>query len=635
MSNIHVFNRSRVLRAAVLPVAAFAIACTENLPIGPNNFSANLVMKVAHDTIVIGDSSVASASAADAQGRTIQALTYVWKSADSATVGFAATATPDATQGASRTLVGKKTGLVGITVSLPDFRFSSSPATRTETGVVGGVRVLTSHDSTLTSVNDTGVAIGAGLARANGQLVSRASTGVKWTHTGTHVTVAGQGDTIRYIAKTNGADTLVATHDFCLAGAKCADTLIARVNQQVQLTIQQHVFQSFSFSDSVGPAVTLADRRGNGLPGATIQFVPLTPADSVIAKVSAPIGVTNPTNGSMAVPKVITAGNGTARVVVRGIGADGVSIVATDTISVTVRQVARRVGVEALRSQLTALDSIPIKPVARDARGAPIADAVVTMTPTNVSIDGTFAVPLTPPTNVPIIATIGSVVTGVADPANNPTAPQIPVASALTQLNIIPADTAVAGNTPRTVTVAMIDSTGVPAVGKWVRLASMRGGVPDSIQADANGIVTFVWQAPDSATSDTLTGVRSTAKPLNTLADSAGQVVIRRTLVIKPDVPSDSSTLSITSNFIAVNGTATITVTVRDRFKNLVTTATNADFTLTNTGGAAGGSISTPSCTLGVCTATYTAPAAATTTNISAQIGGVDIKSSPITVTIH
>lgn len=631
MSNNRSFSRGRVLRAAVLPVAALALACNENLPIGPQSFSATLTIKVAHDTIVIGDSSVATAAAADPQNRAIQSLKFIWKSADSSTVGFAATATPDSTDGRSRVLVGKRAGLVGITLSLPDFRFQANPVTRTQVGVVGGVRVLTTHDSTLTSVNDTGVAIGAGLVRSNGQLVTRVSTGLRWTHIGSHVQMLGQGDTVRYVAKDNGADMLIATHDYCLAGAKCADTVIARVNQQLQLTVQQHVFQAYSFADSLGPAVTLADKRGNGLNGTSIQLVPLTAADSAIVKVSAPIGVSNPTNGSMAVPKLIAAGNGAARAAVRGIAADGVSILATDTVSIVVRQVARRVAVEPLRSVLTALDSVPIRAVARDARGAPIADATVSINPTGVNINGIYAVPTV--TTSAALATISSIVTGVADPLNNPGAPQIPVFSDIAQLNIIVADTALAGTTPRTVTVAVLDSTGNPAAGKWVRFTSTFGVVPDSAQADFNGIVTMLWQAPDSAANYTLTGVRSVTTPLNTLADSLGRIVIRRTLTVKANVPAASKSELSTSlaTILHTTGTATITVKVKDQFGNLVKTAAPTDFTPA----ASAGTLGAFTCNLGVCTATYTAPVATGPVTITAKIGTVDIVFSPLTITIN
>ena len=111
--------------------------------------------------------------------------------------------------------------------------------------------------------------------------------------------------------------------------SKCADTAVVRVSQQVTLTLSQRAFAAWSVGDTLGPTITLADRRGNGLPGASIRLVPATVFDSGIVKVTLPIGVTNPVNGStMAVPKLVSVANGVARVAVLGIGADGFSVVA-------------------------------------------------------------------------------------------------------------------------------------------------------------------------------------------------------------------------------------------------------------------------------------------------------------------
>src|SRR5439155_15042194 len=150
--------------------------------------------------------------------------------------------------------------------------------------------------------------------------------------------------------------TLIATHDFCLIGAKCADTVVVRVTQQLLLTLSARTFFAWSFGDTLGPSVTLADRRGNGQAGTFIRLVPVTAADSAIVKVTAPLGVSNPVTGAMAAPRLIATGNGTARVTVQAIAADG-SVVAVDSIGETVRQVARRVAVEPLRALVTAPDS--------------------------------------------------------------------------------------------------------------------------------------------------------------------------------------------------------------------------------------------------------------------------------------
>lgn len=626
-------SRARRWSAALLPVAtlAFAASCNENLPSGPTNFSASVAIVVVHDTLVVGDSSKVQALAKDGTGRTIENLSFNWVSGDPTTVDFAAVATPDTTQGRARVLVAKKTGLSVVTLTLPDARFVASSATRTEVGVVAGVRVLSTHDSTLTAVNDTAFAIAAGLVHVNAASVTRTGTGLKWTHIGSHVTLVGTSDTVRYIAKTNGVDTLIASHDFCLAGAKCADTVFARVNQQLVLTLSTRSFAAYSFADSVGPTVTLADRRGNGLTGTTIRFSPATLADSFVVTVSGLIGTTNFTNGSMAVPKLIAAGNGVGKAYVLGIAPDAITVMAKDSVTVFVRQVARRVAAEPLRATMTSNDSIPVRAVARDARGAVIADAGASLTANLINLNGVWAGPTI--VAAPTFASLQpNLANGVALPANNPGAPQIPVSSDVSTLQMLKPDTATAGTTSRTISVTILDSTAVPAVGRWVRFFANGGGlIPDSVQADVNGLVTVFWQPPDAAGFYTLTGVRGATTPLNTLADSTGRVVIRQSIVVKPDVPAaNTSAVGISATTVGVTLTATVTIQVRDRFNNLVTNATPASFTLTATNGTISGTV----CNLGICTATYTAPAAAGPDSIVAMIGGVAILFSPIALNI-
>jgi invasin-like protein len=629
----------RPWRATLMPLAALAVAtsCTENLPSGPSTFAASLAIVVAHDTIIVGDSSSAAATASDTQGRKIQNLAYAWTSSDSATVGFAAIATPDTSKGRGRMLVAKRTGRASVTLSLPDPRFVTTNVTRSEVAVVGGVRVLTTRDTTLTAVNDTAAAIAAGLARANGTLVPRASTGVRWTHLGQHVAIVGQGDTIRYVSKSNGVDTLIAGHDFCLSGAKCADTVVARVNQVLSLTLSSRSFQAWSFSDSVGPTITLADRRGNGLPGASIRFIPATAGDSALVKVSAPVGTSNPTTGVIAAPKLIASGNGAAKAYVNAIGSDGISVIAIDSVFVVIRQVARRVAVEPLRALMTSNDSIPIRPVARDARGVPIGDATISVTAVGIAVNGIWAGPS--PVTAQAFAIIAPTLTGIALPASNPTAPQVAVSIDTATFTLLKPDTAIASDTTaRSTSVVILDSTAVPAVGGVVNLFATAGVAPANALADVNGQVSMVWLPPDTvATSTTglynLTGARNTALPMNTLADSAGRIVIRRSLLVMADTASASkSTVAMNTTNIAVNGTATVTVTLRDRFNNIVKNGAPADFTVTPSGGTVGAF----TCVNGVCTATYTAPNAAATVTLDAKINSSNAAMlfSPITITV-
>ncbi|MEP6496127.1 MAG: invasin domain 3-containing protein [bacterium] len=620
---------------AAFGVLSIGLSCTENLPNGPNTFTgASIKIVVPHDTVIVGDSSAVQAQATDAQGHVVQSLKFNWTSADSTIVGFAAPATTDdGASGRARILVGRRTGRSLVTLALSDSRFDAPSVTRTETAVVGGVRVLTTHDSTLTAVNDTGMAIGAGLVKANGSFVTRASQGIHWVHLGSHVSIVGAGDTIKYIARTNGQDTLIATDDFCLASAKCADTAVVHVSQQLTLTLSARNFLAWSFGDSLGPAVTLADRRGNGLTGTFIRLVPRTPADSAIVKVSGPIGTTNPVNGSMAVPQLIAAANGSARVAVLGIAPDG-SVIAVDSVTEVVRQVARRVAVEPIHALETATDSIPVKQIARDARGAAIADAAITSTSVGIPFNnGIWA----GPTTIVLFTegTLTPTLTGLALPQNNPAAPQIPVIVNSSTISLLAADSVVAGVTSFVITTPIFDSLASPAVGKWVRfdggIGVGIGNTPDSVQVDASGLASVTWTPPNIAGLYTLTGVRGTTAPMSTLADSAGRIVIRRTVRVVADVPSSTtSSVAMSAVSIPTGGTATLTITVKDQFGNIVKSAKPSDVVVS----LGSGTLSALTCTLGVCTATYTAPAAAGPDSVSVKILGVEILLSPLVLTI-
>jgi hypothetical protein len=624
----------RTMAAALTFGAAGLIAsCSENLPSGPEQFVAQLKIAVPHDTLVVGDTSTAQAQAVDEAGFQVSGLSFNWTSANTAILGVATpgSGSADATSGRTQLFLGNKPGQAVVTLALPDSRFTTANATRTQTVVVAGVRVLSTRDSTLTAVNDTGVAIATSLVHVNGAPVNRVSQGIRWVHLGVHTTVVGQGDTIRYIARSNGADTLIATHDFCLRGAKCADTVVARVAQQLTMSLSARSFLSWSFADSLAPTVTIADRRGTGLAGTSVRFVPLTAADSVILKVSAVVGTSTPSTGVVATPRLVSAANGTARVLVIGAAPDG-SVIGTDTVTETVRQVARRVAVEPLRALVSVIDSIPIKVVARDANGAVIPDATVSVqTAVGIAVHGIWAGPEA--ANTPSSqATITPTITGIALPDSNPLAPQIPVVVDPSVINLVAADTVVAGATSRQVSVLVLDSLGQEAIGATVRFAAPTGSFPAPVVTNSEGVATATWAPSDVAGPYTLTGIRETSLPLATLSDSAGRIVIRRSVVVKAAVPSAAKTsIGMSTLTIATNGTATLTVSVRDAFNNLVKTATSADFTAIPTRGALGAF----SCTDGVCTATYTAPGTTGGDTITVKIGASNVVNSPLTLTIN
>lgn len=620
-------HMTRWSRQAMLAAAALSIllSCDENLPSGPDTFSARLEIAVTSDTIVVGDSSKAQARAIGPNGGLISGLTFSWTTSSSTTLGLASS---DPANARTRTLVGVKAGQSIVTLSLPDERFVTTNATRNETVVVGGVKVLSSRDTTLSAINDTGFAIATSLVKSNGALVNRVSQGVRWIHLGTRTTVVGTGDTVRYIAKSNGADTLIATHDFCLKSAKCADTVIARVTQVLTMSLSTHALQVWSFADSVAPTVTVADRRGTGLAGTFARFIPIGAADSTIVTVTPVFGATNPATGVVATPRLVSIGNGAARVIVRAVAPDG-TIIGTDTVSETVRQVARRIMVEPLSASLSVIDFIPYVSRARDARGAIIDDATTDVTSAGTAINATQIGPNAP--NTPAsVATITPTLTGVALPANNPGAPQLPVLVLSSSVSLFPVDTLKAGATAHLISVSVFDSTGAPASGAVVRFSVSHGNPPAAVVTDASGVAQVTWFTQDSTGSYTLTGVLDRPNATTT-ADTAGTTVIRRSAVVQAGPANASkSTVSASPTSIAVTTTSTITVTVNDFFNNPVLTVVPGDLTVTATLGTIGAG----SCASGVCTYTYTAPAAPGSATITAKLGTQAVANSPLTITI-
>jgi len=191
-------------------------------------------------------------------------------------------------------------------------------------------------------------------------------------------------------------------------------------------------------------------------------------------------------------------------------------------------------------------------------------------------------------------------------------------------------DTVKAGATTVIATMTVADSNVGAAAGSFVRFRTSAGGIPDSVQVGSGGLASVAWAPPNLAGSYTLTGVvGSPAVPLVSTDSSVRTVLQRSVVVIASDPSATKSTVSVLATSIAAGGTTTVTVVVKDQFGNTVTTATPADFTVTVAGGIIGGM----ACTLGVCTATYTAGAAGPG-SISVKILGIEILFSPLALTI-
>jgi hypothetical protein len=206
----------------------------------------------------------------------------------------------------------------------------------------------------------------------------------------------------------------------------------------------------------------------------------------------------------------------------------------------------------------------------------------------------------------------------------------VPVIILPSIVNLFAADTVKAGSTGRQIFVTLLDSTGVPAIGVPVRFGVSHGTAPASVVSDGNGVAGVNWFAQDSTGSYTLTGVRDV--PGAAPGDSAGAVVIRRSVVVvagPPDVIKSSvSVAAITMP--ATTGTTTVTVTVKDAFNNPVLSVVPTDLTMA----ATRGTLSAGACANGVCTFTYTAPATAGPATITVKVGAVDVTNSPLALTI-
>ena len=155
------------------------------------------------------------------------------------------------------------------------------------------------------------------------------------------------------------------------------------------------------------------------------------------------------------------------------------------------------------------------------------------------------------------------------------------------------------------------------------------GAAPGNVEVDQAGNFTQTWFLPTVADHYTLTGVL-----VGSTLDPFDHTVVRRSVTVTPDVPSELRTsASISATTLAVNATATLTITVRDKFGNIVKTAAPTDFVTSASVG--GGTFSGAACTAGVCTVTYTAKATPGADVIHVRIGVNDVLGSPINIVVQ
>ncbi|HEY0777510.1 MAG TPA: Ig-like domain-containing protein, partial [Gemmatirosa sp.] len=315
--------RARGVVAAIAAAAATA-GCNEHFTTGGRD-SATLEFRTWTDTLVVGEQRASRVRAVDADGREIVGARVTWQTATPAVLGAHAYGQPAGSAPAGATveadastdslaLTGVRAGTSDVLVALADSRFAPTQLTRRATVVVAGVGVTSAHDTTVTSLGDTARVTGTAYMRsggtATGPLTPLAGQGLTWTRQGPGaITLVGTGDSVRAIANVPGTDTLIATHAYCLAHARCADTTVVHVVPALQgMSTGATAYRAWAFGDTVAPQVIVQDARGHAIPGVQLSLVPLTAADSAIVGVNTNAGVPTMSRGTTTAGPVAGSG---------------------------------------------------------------------------------------------------------------------------------------------------------------------------------------------------------------------------------------------------------------------------------------------------------------------------------------
>ncbi len=621
--------RASALVATAMTLGVVVTACQEKLPVSPSTFAAVLSMTGLPDTIAIGDSKVATAAIKDADNNLVTGLTYTWTVNDTTVLGLGAS---DSAKFRQRTFVAKQPGIANVTLNMLDPRFVISPVAKSVKSVISGIAFLTAKDTTITAIGDTIVVRATGYVKNGATTTSRPLLGLTWS-----VITAGasgitqSGDSAKLVAQTLGVDSLIIRHPYCLAGARCADTAVVRVTQSLKLALTSKALSAWSFGDTVFTSATVKDRRGLGQSGTYLKFTPRTAADSLVITTTALSGLNQPANGTMAVSKFIALKNGTAKVLVQAFNGEN-ALFDTDSLTVTVRQVAARTTVFPLVASISHGDSIPLKAQARDARGTLIADATLTLTPVGGTLSGIWEVGTAATTAA--TSSVWAAVSGVALATNNTGAPAVVIAVDSAKISHLPIITAVAGSdsAKHTVNVTAKTFAGTVVSGAWVRFVGSSGVLtPDSALTGSLGTTSTLWTPSGVAGTYRFTAIqRSGTTAPATVADSAGLILARRTVrITSATAVAGTSTLASNDTLLAAGGTTTYTLTAKDTYGNAVASIVPADFVVTKKFGSFG----TWTCSTNICSATYTAATTIKRDTIAATIGGTATLGSPLYVT--
>ncbi|HEV8410179.1 MAG TPA: invasin domain 3-containing protein, partial [Gemmatimonadaceae bacterium] len=448
---------------------------------------------------------------------------------------------------------------------------------------------------------------------------------------------------------TNGVATgsMILTTVETAVVATTDGTLSAATTNRLTVVVSAGAASAATSTESVSPTslapngtatvtVTVKDALGNIITGATSAVFVATPSAGSIGAFTCVNGVCTATYTAPA-----TAGTPTVGVTIGGTAVSGSPVGVTVSAGAAAKLALTTNAATAVSG--AAFGTQPVVAIQDAAGNVTTSTASVTMT---VSAGGTVVGTATVSavagvatfTNVGLSGLIGSyTLTFASSGLTSATQPVTLVAGAATQLAITGTGTQTAG-VAQTITVTAQDASGNTATtytGAKSLTFSGASVSPNStkptVAGTAFGTGTSLTFASGVATGSMILSTVETAIVATTDGTLSATGGNRLSVVVSAAAANATTTTeSVSPASVGPSGTATVTVTVKDAFGNIITGATSAAFVAT----PSAGSIGTFTCVSGVCTATYTAPATTSSPTIAVTVGGTAVSGSPATVTV-
>ncbi len=509
---------------------------------------ANITVNLAAASLIVGQTTQATAVARDAEGTVLTGRLVSWASTDPAvatvsTTGLVTALSLGATsiRATSETITGSAT--FSVVVGTPTTMSANSTLTQTAPAgtvvtVPPSVRVTDAGGTPVAGVNVTFAVTGGGGAVVPATVATNASgiaTLTSWT-----------------LGAVAGANTITAAVSG-LTGSPVTFSASGTVGTAANIVATTVVTQTATAGTAVAapPAVRVTDAFNNPVAGVAVAFAVTAGggtinAASVTTDAAGLAALTTWTLGTVAGPNTVTA-------TVAGLTGSPVSFNATGTVGAAANLVALSVTAQSATVG-TAVGAVPSVRV-QDAVGNGVSGVTVTFTLT--AGGGTIA-PVSPAivvTNAPGVATHTSWTLGSTAGANTVSA----AATGLTGSPIVFTATAIAGS-PTTIasnsvvtqsatagsavttppSVRVTDVNGNPVAGVIVNFAAATGGgvvTPTTVATSATGIATLTsWTLGAVAGTNTATATVAglTGSPVTFTATGVAGVAARVGITTQP-----------------------------------------------------------------------------------------------------